>query len=96
MEVRLDDSASFTGGLKNPSKGFKSNMSASWDLTLAVFDAGSGQKARQKASCTGKMEHDADWEINPKEIELKEAVGSGNSGTVHRAMWLGSTVAVKV
>lgn len=47
-------------------------------------------------SCTGKYEHDADWEINPKNIELKEAVGSGTSGTVHRALWLGSTVAVKV
>ena len=43
-----------------------------------------------------ESQHDADWEIDPQELEIKEVVGSGEFGTVHRALWLGSTVAVKV
>ncbi|KAK9786069.1 hypothetical protein WJX73_002690 [Symbiochloris irregularis] len=37
-----------------------------------------------------------EWEINRDELELLNQVGTGEYGTVYRAKWLGSIVAVKV
>ncbi|KAK9845573.1 hypothetical protein WJX84_005756 [Apatococcus fuscideae] len=71
MELRSDDSASFSQGLRRSTKTASTNS-------------------------PGDHDHDADWEIDPRDIEVKEAVGSGEFGTVHRALWFSSTVAVKV
>ena len=37
-----------------------------------------------------------EWEINRKDLVLLNKVGDGEYGTVYRAKWLGSSVAVKV
>lgn len=37
-----------------------------------------------------------EWEIDPKDIVLKEKIGEGEFGTVYRAEWHSSTVAVKM
>jgi ABC-type phosphate transport system substrate-binding protein len=37
-----------------------------------------------------------DWEINYDELEVGDLLGSGGYGEVHRAMWKGTEVAVKV
>jgi serine/threonine protein kinase len=37
-----------------------------------------------------------DWEINYDELEIGEHLGSGGFGSVHRATWKGTEVAVKM
>ncbi|CAK0787626.1 hypothetical protein CVIRNUC_010848 [Coccomyxa viridis] len=37
-----------------------------------------------------------EWEIDPKDLQLMEKVGEGEFGTVHRAKWYGTVVAVKI
>ncbi|GMH42437.1 hypothetical protein BSKO_10356 [Bryopsis sp. KO-2023] len=37
-----------------------------------------------------------DWEIDPKTLKLIEKIGEGEFGVVHKAMWHGTLVAVKV
>jgi len=36
-----------------------------------------------------------DWEIDPKELEMGDQLGAGGYGTVHKASWKGTEVAVK-
>lgn len=37
-----------------------------------------------------------EWEIDPKDLQILEKVGEGEFGTVHRAKWYGTIVAVKI
>ncbi len=37
-----------------------------------------------------------DWEIDYNELDIKDQLGAGGFGEVHRAMWKGTDVAVKV
>jgi serine/threonine protein kinase len=45
-----------------------------------------------------KRSHDTtdDWEVNYEELEVGEQLGVGGYGAVHKAMWKGTEVAVKV
>ncbi|KAG8066223.1 hypothetical protein GUJ93_ZPchr0004g39278 [Zizania palustris] len=58
---------------------------------MAAFDVSHQLKAMESSFTT------VDWlEISWDELELKERVGAGSFGTVYRADWHGSDVAVKV
>lgn len=46
------------------------------------------------AYSNGADEHN--WEIDPSTLEIGPKVGQGEFGSVHRARWLGSLVAVKI
>ncbi|KAK9904893.1 hypothetical protein WJX75_005037 [Coccomyxa subellipsoidea] len=37
-----------------------------------------------------------EWEIDPKDLQILEKVGEGEFGTVHKAKWYGTIVAVKI
>ena len=37
-----------------------------------------------------------DWELDPKDISVREKLGEGEFGVVHRAKWFGTVVAAKV
>ncbi|CAL5224575.1 g7281 [Coccomyxa viridis] len=37
-----------------------------------------------------------EWEIDPKDLQIMEKVGEGEFGTVHKAKWYGTIVAVKI
>ncbi|QBZ81599.1 Serine/threonine protein kinase, catalytic domain containing protein [Pandoravirus celtis] len=40
--------------------------------------------------------HDDDWEIDPTELDMGDQLGAGGYGTVHKAKWKGTEVAVKL
>uniref|UniRef100_A0A061RE69 Kinase-like protein n=1 Tax=Tetraselmis sp. GSL018 TaxID=582737 RepID=A0A061RE69_9CHLO len=44
----------------------------------------------------GNFEADMEWEVDPDSLVLETAVGHGEFGTVYKAKWHDSTVAVKV
>ena len=40
--------------------------------------------------------YDFEWEIDRSNIQLQEKIGEGEFGVVHKALWLGTIVAVKI
>eukprot|EP00798_Chlamydomonas_sp_ICE-L_P023673 gene23673-9209_t len=41
-------------------------------------------------------DYDPEWEIDPHDLTLMEKIGEGEFGIVHKALWHGTTVAVKI
>ncbi|KAJ7970541.1 Protein kinase [Quillaja saponaria] len=80
-----------------------------WQSLHLIFDHGSSgpieehaafTEANQSATNTSSQEdlhlNEEDLDIQWNEIILKEEIGTGSFGTVHRADWRGSDVAIKI
>ena len=44
----------------------------------------------------GQASLQPEWELDRKDLQILNQIGAGEFGTVHRAKWLGSLVAVKI
>jgi len=65
----------------------------------ALIDLQTTQLARYASNVETSYEPEAsapNWEIDPATLEIGPKVGQGEFGSVHKARWLGSTVAVKI
>lgn len=65
----------------------------------ALIDLQTTQASRYAGSMDAAYSRDApehNWEIDPSTLEIGPKVGQGEFGSVHKARWLGSVVAVKI
>lgn len=65
----------------------------------ALIDLQTTQASRYAGSMDAAYLRDApehNWEIDPSTLEIGPKVGQGEFGSVHKARWLGSVVAVKI
>ncbi|WCJ24769.1 Protein kinase superfamily protein [Euphorbia peplus] len=73
------------------------NLSSQSELKESRFDNHDGSGISNPRYVTLEPSLAMDWlEISWDELHIKERVGAGSFGTVHRAEWHGSDVAVKV
>ncbi|KAL3678400.1 hypothetical protein R1sor_021356 [Riccia sorocarpa] len=79
--------------LEDSSPGFQKGQT---QATIPESDAELGANLKKpNVKTTESVPYD-DWEIHWEDITLKEKIGGGSFGVVHRAEWHGSDVAVKI